>query len=165
MKFYYGHFTGQTDIHFSKEEIYPQWFAYAMREKAAFKEIIDKWYVISITLLVISCKNNSWVWCWCHRHPQYFAIQKCRCFRVRRYSQFGLNIKWNEMSKQAYSDYKIAMKNSGKTASSLHDIFTLLNILSCAATLWVARYQPLTVYMFNRVHVSCLQKLTKKPSA
>lgn len=44
--------------------------------------------------------------------------------RVKRFSQFGLNLKWNEMAKHAYSDYKIAMRKSGKNVSSQHNIFT-----------------------------------------
>lgn len=37
------HFIGQTDIHFSKEAVYPSWYGYAMRDKAPFKESVDKW--------------------------------------------------------------------------------------------------------------------------
>ena len=37
--------AGQTDIHFSKEGIYPSFWGYAMRKKAPFKEDIDKWFV------------------------------------------------------------------------------------------------------------------------
>ena len=37
--------------------------------------------------------------------------------RVRRFSQFGLNLKWYEMAKIAHSNWKIAMRNSGKSVS------------------------------------------------
>ena len=39
------------------------------------------------------------------------------CFRVRRFSQFGLNLKWYEMTKIDYSNWKIAMRNSGNPVS------------------------------------------------
>ena len=42
---------------------------------------------------------------------------KINYFRVRRLSQFGLNLHWYEMAKIAYSDWKIAMKNNGEPAS------------------------------------------------
>ena len=40
---YQPYFTGETDLHFSKEGVYPSWYGYAVREKAPFKEHIDKW--------------------------------------------------------------------------------------------------------------------------
>ena len=42
---------------------------------------------------------------------------KIKYLRVRRLSQFGLNLHWYEMAKIAYSDWKIAMKNNGEPAS------------------------------------------------
>ena len=35
-----------------------------------------------------------------------------------RFSQFGLDIKWHAMTKAALSSYKVAMRESGKPASS-----------------------------------------------
>ena len=37
--------------------------------------------------------------------------------RVRRFLQFGLNIKWYKMAKADYNDYKIALQKIGKDAS------------------------------------------------
>ncbi len=34
---------GQTDVHFSKETMLPAWFSYAMRKRAPYREVIDKW--------------------------------------------------------------------------------------------------------------------------
>ena len=39
-----GSLTGETDLHFSKDRIYPHWFCYAMRERAPYKELINKWF-------------------------------------------------------------------------------------------------------------------------
>ena len=39
----HSYFTGQTDIHYSKEGVFPRWKGYAMRERAPFKEDIDRW--------------------------------------------------------------------------------------------------------------------------
>ena len=38
------YFLGQTDLHYSKEGVFPQSYGYAMRDKAPFKEHIDKWF-------------------------------------------------------------------------------------------------------------------------
>ena len=38
--------------------------------------------------------------------------------RVRRFSQFGLNLKWYTQAKIDHSNWKIAMRNSGKPVSS-----------------------------------------------
>ena len=98
---YQPNITGQTDIHFSKEGVYPSWFGYAMREKAPFKEHIDKWDEFSNDeLLSFAC-----------------VIQCYTLSRVMRFSQFGLDNKWHEMAKIAYSDYKIAMRKSGNPVS------------------------------------------------
>ena len=35
---------GQTDVNFSKGKVHPFWYGYAMRERAPFKEDIDKWF-------------------------------------------------------------------------------------------------------------------------
>ena len=40
------------------------------------------------------------------------------CCRIRRFSQFGLDIKWHRMAKNAHSDWKIAFARSGNPASS-----------------------------------------------
>ena len=37
--------------------------------------------------------------------------------RVMTFCQFGLDLKWHEMTKGAWADYKIVMRNSGKQAS------------------------------------------------
>ena len=37
--------SGQSDIRYSKEGIFPSWFGYPMREKAPYKENVDKWFV------------------------------------------------------------------------------------------------------------------------
>ena len=39
-----GSLTGETDLHYSKDRIYPHWFCYAMRERAPYKELINKWF-------------------------------------------------------------------------------------------------------------------------
>ena len=39
------YFIGQCDLQFSKEGVYPSWYGYAMRDKAPFKESVDKWFV------------------------------------------------------------------------------------------------------------------------
>ena len=97
---YQPNITGQTDVHYSKEGVYPSWFGYAMREKAPFKEHIDKWYLQYIQIT---------------RHKAAF-VTHVLC-RVKRFVQFGLDTKWHEMSLSAYSDYKIAMRNGGKPVS------------------------------------------------
>ena len=38
-------FIGQTDFRHSKEAVYPSWYGFAMRDKAPFKESVDKWYL------------------------------------------------------------------------------------------------------------------------
>ena len=37
--------------------------------------------------------------------------------RIIRFSEFGLNMKWNEKTKRAHNDFKITMRMSGKPAS------------------------------------------------
>ena len=44
---YNEYLIGQTDLHFSREGMYPSWYGYVMRQKAPFKEDIDKWYKFS----------------------------------------------------------------------------------------------------------------------
>ena len=91
---------GETNFHFSKEGVHPSWFCYALRDKAPFKEEIDKWF--------------TWFKC---ASPHNFNIHYV-CCRVRRSLQFGLDIKWHRMTKSAYIDWKIALARSGNPASS-----------------------------------------------
>ncbi len=34
---------GQTDLHYSKETMLPAWYSYAMRKRAPYKEVLNKW--------------------------------------------------------------------------------------------------------------------------
>ena len=87
-------------MHFSKQLMHPSWFCYAMRENSPLKGNIDKWYLKVINLIHLLAEING------------------TCYvRVRRFSQFGLHLKWYEVAKIEYSNWKIAMRNSGKPVS------------------------------------------------
>ena len=73
-----------------------------MRDKAPFKENVDKWYVIFELRLEIKV--------------EYLNLNAL--FRVKRSLQFGLHTKWYVDAKNAFSDYKIAMRKSGEIVSS-----------------------------------------------
>ena len=49
----------------------------------------------------------------------YFCsvIHVLALLRIIRFSEIGLNVKWNEKTKRAHNDFKITMRMSGKPAS------------------------------------------------
>ena len=42
--------SGQSDIRYSKEGIFPSWMGYPMRERAPYKTNVDKWFVQNVLL-------------------------------------------------------------------------------------------------------------------
>ena len=96
--------TGECDLHISREGVYPSWFGYAMRESAPFIDNINRWFGKTEKLVTIKKLQNF-------------------LDRVRRFQQFGLGIKWLEMSKGQYKEWQVTKKNYG-----IHVMINIRNI-------------------------------------
>ena len=90
-----GSLTGETDLHYSKDRIYPHWFCYAMRERAPYKELINKWFELFDSI---------------HFLGKTFFFSFLRTLRI---AEFGLYEKWTDLTKQDFYQWRFAMKESG----------------------------------------------------